>query len=142
MGDKARQPAEMVAVPVAQNEPVEPFELNAEQTEIPHQHLGRVAEVEEVLADHSVTQPAPITSTSVGSTAVFPHLVFASDDPDGILHAADGTLHLSACNRPLVADRPADCLLDAAGPQSSRQRGYFHDARRSSTPQQLSVKGR
>ena len=49
MGDKARQPAEMVAVSVAQNEPVEPLGLDAEQSEIAQQHLGRVAEVEEVL---------------------------------------------------------------------------------------------
>jgi hypothetical protein len=28
----------MIAVPVAQNEAVEPLGLNAEQTEIPHQH--------------------------------------------------------------------------------------------------------
>jgi hypothetical protein len=31
MGDKARQPAVMVAVSVAQDEPVEPLGLNAEQ---------------------------------------------------------------------------------------------------------------
>jgi len=39
----------MVAVSVAQNEPVEPLGLNAEQIEIPDQHLRRVAEVEQVL---------------------------------------------------------------------------------------------
>jgi hypothetical protein len=39
----------MVAVPVAQNEPVEPFGLDAEQDEIPQQHLGRVAKVQQVL---------------------------------------------------------------------------------------------
>jgi hypothetical protein len=49
MGDKAWQPAVMVAVSVAQNEPVEPLGLDAEQTEIPQQHLRRVAEVEEIL---------------------------------------------------------------------------------------------
>jgi hypothetical protein len=39
----------MVAVSVAQNEPVEPLGLDAEQTEIPQQHLGSVTEVQEIL---------------------------------------------------------------------------------------------
>src|SRR5215472_11916604 len=34
MGDEALQPTVMIAVSVAQNEPVEPFGLDAEQTEI------------------------------------------------------------------------------------------------------------
>ena len=49
MGDKARQPTVMVAVPVAQNEPVEPLGLEAEQREIAQQHLGGVAKIEQIL---------------------------------------------------------------------------------------------
>ena len=49
MGDKARQAAVMVAVSVAQNEPVEALGLDPEQSEIPHEHLGGVTEIEQVL---------------------------------------------------------------------------------------------
>src|ERR1700730_3935957 len=49
MPEKPRQAAVMVTVSVAQNEPVEPFGLNAEQIEIAQQHLGGVAEVQQVL---------------------------------------------------------------------------------------------
>jgi hypothetical protein len=49
MGDEARQPAVMIAVSVAQNESIEPLGLDAERTEIAQQHLGCVAEVQQVL---------------------------------------------------------------------------------------------
>src|SRR6516165_3381571 len=48
--DKARQPTVVIAVPVTQNEPVEPLGLDAEQGKVAHEHLGRVAEIEQVLA--------------------------------------------------------------------------------------------
>src|SRR6516165_212433 len=47
--DKSRQPAIMVAVTVAQDEPVEPLRLDPEKAEISHQNLGRVTEIEKVL---------------------------------------------------------------------------------------------
>ena len=40
----------MIAVTVTQNEPVEPLGLDAEQGNVAHEHLGRVAEIEQVLA--------------------------------------------------------------------------------------------
>src|SRR5437016_3072149 len=70
MGDKPWQPTVMVAVSVAQNEPVELLGLDAEQTEIAQQHFGGVAEVEEVLprftrvAGFEMQRQAPLAGQS------------------------------------------------------------------------------
>ena len=51
MRDKASQPTVMIAVPVAEDQPVKALGLDAEQVEIAHQDLRRVAKIEQVLPD-------------------------------------------------------------------------------------------
>jgi hypothetical protein len=40
----------MIAMPVAENQPVEPLGLDAEQVEIPRQDLGGVSKIEQGIA--------------------------------------------------------------------------------------------
>ena len=47
--DKAVEPAVMIAVAVAQDQPVDPRGVEVEQIEIAYQDFGRVAEIEQIL---------------------------------------------------------------------------------------------
>ncbi len=49
MGDEPFEPAEMIAVAVAQDQAVDPARIEVEQFEVADQHLGRVAEIEQIL---------------------------------------------------------------------------------------------
>src|SRR5262249_30362722 len=54
MRDKARQSAVMVAVPMAEDQAIEPLGLDTKQREIADQDLRRVAKIEEVLPGRAV----------------------------------------------------------------------------------------